>query len=64
MDWGETFEVGGKRECIEEAGMQVQLKGVLNVDYYTTLREGHKTMLRMIYYAEPVSLEAADNPKS
>ena len=62
VDYGETFEQAAKRECVEEAGMEVELKGVLCADYSPHVR-GDKAKMRMVYFAEPVSLEAANNPK-
>ena len=62
VDFGESFEAGGLRECVEEANVQVTIKGVLNVDYFSRVN-GDKAKMRMIYYCEPVSLEAANNPK-
>ena len=63
VDHGETFAEGGVRECIEEANVHVNIKGVLNVDYFSRVN-GDKAKMRMFYYAEPVSLEAANNPKN
>ena len=33
VDAGETFFIAAHRECLEEAGIRVDLKGVLKVDY-------------------------------
>ena len=63
VDYGEQFDQAGIRECIEEAGMQVTIKGILNVDYMSKV-QGDRAFMRMIYYAEPLSLEAANSPKS
>ena len=43
--------------------MQVELKGVLSVDYKLKKQVGDKGVILVIYYAEPSSLEAANNPK-
>ena len=42
---------------------EVTIKGVLNVDYSARV-QGNKAKMRMIYYCEPVSEEAANNPKN
>ena len=55
VDYGETFDEGGIRECIEEANVHVNIKGVLNVDYSSRVN-GDKSKMRMFYYCEPVSL--------
>ena len=63
VDYGEKFGDGGRRECVEEANVEVDLKGVLSIDYALRSGAGDKARMRVIYYAEPVSLEAANNPK-
>ena len=44
------------RECLEEAGIQVELKGVLRVDHEA---QADHARMRVIFYAEPVSVEQA-----
>ena len=43
--------------------MEINLKGVLSVEYHDKGKYNNY-MIRSIYYAEPVSLEAAQNPKN
>ncbi len=33
VDAGETFVMAANRECVEEAGIKVDLKGILKVDH-------------------------------
>ena len=57
VDFGEKFEDGAIRESIEEANMKIVIKGVLNVEYFKKSESYHTAdMIRLIYYAEPVSL--------
>ena len=65
VDAGELPDQAAKRECIEEAGMKIEIKGMLSIESFPPQAESNKnaTMMRFIYYAEPVSLEAAENPK-
>ena len=37
---------------MEEAGVKIHLKGILNIDYMVHGNDGGK--MRVIYYAEPV----------
>ena len=64
VDICEQFCEGSKRKCIEEANMQVELKGVLSVDYKLKKQAGDEGLMHVIYYAEPDSLDAANNPKA
>ena len=60
VDYGETFVQAAHRECMEEAGIKVNLKGILKVDH--AVSKDHARM-RVIYYAEPSSLEEAHKNK-
>ena len=60
VDFGETFEEAAKRECLEEAGMFVDLKGILKIDYGV---EGKDERMRVIYYAEPKDIDEAHRNK-
>ena len=60
VDAGETFAMAAHRECREEAGMKVTLKGVLKVDHSPSQSSAR---MRVIFYAEPASLEEAHNNK-
>ena len=33
VDDGETFIMGAHRECFEEAGVEIKLKGIISMDY-------------------------------
>ena len=33
VDQGETFAIAAKRECLEEANIEIELKGILKIDY-------------------------------
>ena len=41
------------RECKEEAGIDVELKGILKIDHGV---KGDNGRMRVIFYAEPTSL--------
>ena len=56
VDFGENFLQGAVRECKEEAGIDVNLMGVLRVDHGV---EGDQARMRVIFYAEPTSIEEA-----
>ena len=56
VDFGESFKQAAIRECKEEAGIDVDLKGVLKVDHAA---QGDSARMRVIFYAEPTSLEQA-----
>ena len=62
VDLGETFAKAAHRECIEEAGIKVELKGVLKVDH--SVSSSNSCRMRVIYYAEPVSIEEAHKFKT
>eukprot|EP00743_Colponemidia_sp_Colp-15_P003619 GILK01003905.1.p1 GENE.GILK01003905.1~~GILK01003905.1.p1 ORF type:complete len:375 (+),score=27.41 GILK01003905.1:93-1127(+) len=59
LDAGESFEEAAKRECKEEAGIDVVLKGVLRFEH-TPQRDYNR--MRVIFYAEPA--DATQLPKS
>ena len=60
VDFGETFEQAAIRECREEAGIEVDIKGILRIDHGV---QGKNARMRLIYYAEPKSLEEAHKNK-
>lgn len=62
MDEGETFVMAAHRECLEEAGIKCDLKGILKVDH--SLQSKNSTRMRVIFYAEPVSIEEAHKFKT
>jgi phosphatase NudJ len=63
VDEGETFAQAGHRECLEEAGIKVILKGLLRIDHSLRFRSVDQCRMRVIFYAEPESLEEAHNIK-
>lgn len=54
VDSGESFETAALRECKEEAGIDVELKGVLRVEH--SLAGGDVARMRVIFYAEPAKV--------
>mmetsp|Transcript_14408 Transcript_14408/g.22211 ORF Transcript_14408/g.22211 Transcript_14408/m.22211 type:complete len:191 (+) Transcript_14408:175-747(+) len=60
VDYDEQFDEAAKRECLEEAGIEVNLKGVLKVDHGA---EGDEARMRVIFYAEPTTLEMSTQVK-
>jgi 8-oxo-dGTP pyrophosphatase MutT (NUDIX family) len=67
VDAGELLSVAAKRETLEEAGIDVDLKGILSVEY-NPIGKDHKQhnliRLRVIFYAEPSALGLTQLPKS
>jgi ADP-ribose pyrophosphatase YjhB (NUDIX family) len=59
VDSGETFREAGIRETLEEAGVDIELKGILAIENSPHRRY---TRQRVIFYAEPKDLEQL--PKS
>mmetsp|Transcript_57312 Transcript_57312/g.91240 ORF Transcript_57312/g.91240 Transcript_57312/m.91240 type:complete len:192 (-) Transcript_57312:38-613(-) len=54
VDPGESFYEGGIRETQEEAGLDVDLKGILRVEYgRNTYGSQSSARMRVIFYAEP-----------
>ena len=51
VDSGESFREAAHRECMEEAGVEIELKGIIKIDHY--LFEGDGAKMRVIFYAEP-----------
>eukprot|EP00211_Chloroparvula_japonica_P008352 CAMPEP_0119146320 /NCGR_PEP_ID=MMETSP1310-20130426/38716_1 /TAXON_ID=464262 /ORGANISM="Genus nov. species nov., Strain RCC2339" /LENGTH=158 /DNA_ID=CAMNT_0007138199 /DNA_START=209 /DNA_END=685 /DNA_ORIENTATION=- len=56
---GDDFVETAKKETMEEAGINVELKGILRVEQSFTL---HGLRQRVIFYGEPADLE--EEPKS
>jgi 8-oxo-dGTP pyrophosphatase MutT (NUDIX family) len=67
VDPGEMLTVAAKRETLEEAGIDVELKGILSIEYHP-IGQDHKhhnlIRLRVIFYAEPSRLGLTQLPKS
>ncbi|KAJ3084745.1 hypothetical protein HK100_009257 [Physocladia obscura] len=55
VDIGESLANAALRETLEEAGVDVELKGILRVEY-TPSPHSSQSRLRVIYYAEPKDL--------
>ena len=62
VDPGETFKEAAIRETLEEAGVDIELKGLIKIEYtamkhetYEGIHQAHKdyTRMRVIFYAEP-----------
>ena len=51
VDAGETFAVAAHRECLEEAGVKINLMGIIKIDHYLFDKDGAK--MRVVYFAEP-----------
>ena len=62
VDAGETFAHAAQRECFEEAGMRVVLKGILKVDH--SVKGMENCRMRVIYYAEPENVQEAHRFKT
>mmetsp|Transcript_39600 Transcript_39600/g.51893 ORF Transcript_39600/g.51893 Transcript_39600/m.51893 type:complete len:137 (+) Transcript_39600:127-537(+) len=63
VDGGETFIQAAKREALEEAAMNLVFKGWLTLDHKHSSRDRRSGSLWAVLYAEPPSLEVANNPK-
>jgi ADP-ribose pyrophosphatase YjhB (NUDIX family) len=69
VDCGEVLTIAAKRETIEEAGVDIDLKGILAIEYnpvgVSQRTHNYIVRLRVIFYAEP-SMELGMNqlPKS
>ncbi|KAL3943240.1 MAG: hypothetical protein SGBAC_002685 [Bacillariaceae sp.] len=61
VERGETFQQTCHRECLEEANMRIQLRGILKVDHSVS---GDVCRMRVIYYCEPTTLQEANNFKT
>ena len=53
VDAGESFEEAALRETREEAGMEIELKGILKVDHMITGGKGDQVKMRVIFFAVP-----------
>ena len=60
VDYGESFEQAAIRECKEEAGIDIKLKGILKIDHSVY---GDECRMRVIFYAEPLNLEQSKKLK-
>lgn len=54
VDPGESFQQAAHRECKEEAGIDIDLKGVLRVEH--SVYGPNHARIRVIFYAEPVDM--------
>ena len=60
VEQGESFTMAALRECKEEAGIEVTLRGILKIDHGV---KSDSAMMRVIFYAEPSSVEMCDKLK-
>ena len=61
---GETFAQAAVRETKEEAGVEVQLKGILKIEHRSCDGLAHPFyQMRVVFYAEPLNLNTCE-PKS
>jgi ADP-ribose pyrophosphatase YjhB (NUDIX family) len=63
VDPPETFKKAAIRETIEEAGVEVEIKGILRLEYNIEAKDNYQRM-KVIYYAEPVSGNATPKSKA
>ena len=52
VDEGESFQQAARRECKEEASINIDIKGVLRVEH-SVQGDGSEARMRVIFYAEP-----------
>lgn len=71
VDGGETLTSAAVRETLEEAGLDVELKGILAIEYNPcgklVLRSeinDYLVRLRVVFYAEPTAASLHSYPKS
>ena len=61
---GEDFKTAAVRECLEETGIQIDLKGILSIEAMNSCSEATQeqvsdaeSLLNVVFYGEPKSLE-------
>lgn len=68
MDGGEVLSTAAIRETQEEAGVDVELKGVLAMEYHpcgvSQRSSSHIVRMRVVFYAEPTEAYWSRPPKS
>ena len=62
VDAGETFRTAAKRECLEEAGVEIVLKGIIAMDHHMFDKQGVK--MRVVFYAEPADPDCIPKQKA
>mmetsp|Transcript_14580 Transcript_14580/g.21977 ORF Transcript_14580/g.21977 Transcript_14580/m.21977 type:complete len:351 (+) Transcript_14580:100-1152(+) len=63
VDAGETFVAAATRETLEEAGINIEVKGILSIDHSPQCDgDDYYAKMRVIFYAEPI--DASQVPKS
>ena len=60
VDFGETFDTGARRECLEEAGLEVKLTGIYRIEQNPDPRS---TRFRCVYAADLVDESAKPRGK-
>lgn len=60
VDAGEGLTTAAHRECMEEAGIEIELKGILAIEYHPCGKQtssngnsSHLVRMRVIFFAEP-----------
>ena len=61
VEKNEDFRIAAMRECREEAGIDIELKGILQINhtFAYAYEDNHKTRMSVIFYAEPTSIDMA-----
>ena len=58
VDSGEPFSVAAARECVEETGVEVELKGIIQVHHFPDPEKKEQNRLKVAFYGEPVDPES------
>jgi phosphatase NudJ len=61
VDPGESLEEGARRETLEESGLEVELDGILRMEF-TPGRSGREARLRVIFLAHPTGGSLKSEP--
>lgn len=68
VDPGEQLKIAAKRETKEEAGIDIELKGILGLEYnpcgFDRRQNAYFVRMRVIFYAEPTPEGLLQMPKS
>jgi 8-oxo-dGTP pyrophosphatase MutT (NUDIX family) len=51
VDFNESFILAAHRECFEEAGIEIEIKGVLRVEHKV---QGNQARMRVVFFAQPI----------
>ena len=59
VDDNETFKEAAIRETMEEARIQIELKGLLKISHQTVFENGENHAMQfVVFYAEPIDVKA------